>query len=107
MKRPIITAIAGAVLAAAACSPAKSGFEIASGSQVTLERKDGVKVAGRLVEVQPEHVIVEARDGHRTSVTRSDIASLKADTRNPGGRTAGDTGRACGLHRNTRGGTAA
>ena len=83
MKRPIITAIAGAVLAAAACSPAKSGFEIASGSQVTLERKDGVKVAGRLVEVRPEHVIVEARDGHRTSVTRRDIASLKADTLTP------------------------
>ena len=80
MKKLIRAALVCAFLATTACSQAKAGFEIPSGSQVTLERKDGVKIAGRLVEVRPQHVIVEARDGHRTSVTRGEIASLKADT---------------------------
>lgn len=71
-------ACGGMVLALAACSPREHGLEIEAGSDVALEKKDGVKVAGRLVEVKPEHVTVESRDGSRTSIKRSDIAALRA-----------------------------
>jgi hypothetical protein len=84
MKRLLtILAIAATVTTSAACSPAKGGLDIEPGSEVTLEKKDGVKVAGRLVEVKPEHVIVEKSDGQRTSVRRADIAAVRADTRVP------------------------
>ena len=56
----------------------KAGFEVEPGSTVTLEKKDGVTVAGRLVEVTPQQVVVERRDGGRAAVARADIAALRA-----------------------------
>ncbi|MEN3339907.1 MAG: hypothetical protein V7647_3583 [Acidobacteriota bacterium] len=56
----------------------KDPLDIPTGSDVTVEKTDGVTVAGRLVEVQPEQVVVESRDGLKTRVPRSQIASMHA-----------------------------
>lgn len=55
------------------------------GTEVTVEKKDGANVAGKLVEVKPEQIVLEARDGGRTEVLKSQIASLKPATAKPGG----------------------
>lgn len=46
------------------------------GTEVKVEKKDGVNVAGKLVEVKAEQVVVEAPDGTKTEVPRSQIASV-------------------------------
>ena len=48
----------------------------AVGTEVKVEKKDGVTVAGKLVEAKPEQVVVEAPDGTKTEVPRSQIASM-------------------------------
>ena len=48
----------------------------AVGTEVRVEKKDGVKVAGKLVEVKPEQVVLQAPDGTKTEVLRSQIASM-------------------------------
>ncbi len=47
------------------------------GTDVTVEKRDGIHVAGKLVEVKPEHVVVEGRDGIKTEVPKSQIASVQ------------------------------
>src|SRR4051794_23761428 len=74
MKKVWIAAVM--TLALAGCSN-KKAVDIPTGTDVTVEKTDGVTVAGRLVEVQPEQVIVESRDGIKTSVLRSQIASMR------------------------------
>ena len=64
----------------AGCSKS-SALEVTEGNEVTLQKKDGVTVAGRLVEVKPDQVVVEARNGQRTAVTRADIASMRAEVK--------------------------
>ena len=78
--RRLIAACALAAVMAAGCekTPETAGLEVKPGSDVTLEKKDGVKIAGRLVEVKPEFVVVESRSGARTSVPRAEISSLSA-----------------------------
>lgn len=61
--------------ALSACS-SKNTLDIPTGTEVTVEKTDGVTVAGRLVEVQADKVIVESRDGVKTSVPRTLIASI-------------------------------
>jgi hypothetical protein len=79
MKKGFAALSLALTVVAGACSQdKKAGLEIQPGSEVTLEKKDGVKVAGRLVEVQPDQVIVETRGG-RTAVARQDIAALRAN----------------------------
>ena len=63
-------------LALAGCSN-KKALDIPTGTDVTVEKTDGVTVAGRLVEVKPDQVIVESRDGVKTPVQRSQIASMR------------------------------
>jgi hypothetical protein len=46
------------------------------GTEVKVEKKNGVNVAGKLVEVKPEQVVVEAPDGRKTEVPKSQIASM-------------------------------
>jgi len=70
MKKVAVLVVALAL--GAACSRESASLEIAPGSTVTLEKKDGVVVAGRLVEVKPEHVIVETAAG-RKEIARTDI----------------------------------
>ena len=67
---------AAMTLALAGCSN-KKALDIPTGTDVTVEKTDGVTVAGRLVEVQPDQVIVESRDGIKTHVQRSQIASMR------------------------------
>jgi hypothetical protein len=69
-----------AAAALGACSrqaAPRSGLEIEPGTPVTLQRTDGVKVEGRLVEVQPGQIVVETAGGKKT-VRRTDIAALSA-----------------------------
>ncbi len=56
----------------------KATGDLPTGSDVTVEKTNGVTVAGRLVDVLPEHVVVESLDGVKTRVARSEIASMRA-----------------------------
>jgi hypothetical protein len=72
-------AVVVALLAlAAACAKESASLEIKAGSPVSLEKKDGVVVSGRLVEVKPEHVVVDTAAG-RKQIARADIATVRAD----------------------------
>jgi hypothetical protein len=88
--------------ASVACSDGRPALEVKPGSTVTLQKKDGVTVSGRLVEVKPEHLVVETRTG-RLEVRRADVTTLKTDstmTLNDAGAPAvqpvGSTGRDVG-----------
>jgi len=62
-------------IAAAGCSRGDA-LEIPAGSDVTVQKKDGVAVEGRLVEVKASQVIVENRAGVKTTVPRAEIAAV-------------------------------
>jgi hypothetical protein len=62
----------------AGCFRESDGLEIPTGSEIIVQTKSGTTVAGRLLEVQPERVVVESREGVKTLVARSYIASLRA-----------------------------
>ena len=64
---------------AAGCSDGGSALEVKPGSTVTLQKKDGVTVSGRLIEVKPDNLVVETRTG-RTEVRRADVTTLKTDS---------------------------
>lgn len=53
-------------------------LEIPAGSDVTVQKKDGVSVQGKLVETKPQEVVLESRDGVKRVVPRSEIAAIKA-----------------------------
>lgn len=72
--------IVGLTAALAGCSRT-DGLEIPKGSDVTVQKRDGVQVSGRLVEVQPKEIILESRDGSKIQVPRADIESVKATPR--------------------------
>src|SRR3954466_3688708 len=77
MKKIWIAAVM--TLALAGCSN-KNALDIPTGTDVTVEKTDGVTVAGRLVDVKPEQVTVESRDGVKTLVPRAQIASMRASS---------------------------
>lgn len=64
----------GMVLILPACERSQETPRI--GAEVKVEKKDGVNVSGRLVEVKAEQVVVQAPDGTKTEVPRSQIASM-------------------------------
>jgi hypothetical protein len=78
MNRTVFPALCVVATLASGCSKPAASFEIAAGTEVTVEKRDGVKVAGRLVDVQPQEVVLETPGGERTRVRRSDIATLQA-----------------------------
>jgi hypothetical protein len=67
--------VLGLTAALGGCANKKT-VDIPIGTDVTVEKTDGVTLAGRLVEVQADTVIVESRDGVKTSVPRTLIASI-------------------------------
>ena len=75
MKRLVL--ILSLVVAAAGCSRGET-LEIPTGSDVTVQQKDGVTVVGRLVEVDSDQVVVESRDGVKTTIARAQITELRA-----------------------------
>ena len=79
MKALAICVLTISLAGVAACG-GKDRLEVQEGSDVTLQKRDGVVVAGRLVEVKPERVVVELRDGKRTEVPRAEISSMTAAT---------------------------
>lgn len=67
-----------AVATLAACAKENASLEIKPGNTVSVEKKDGVVVVGRLVEVKPERVVVDTSTG-RKEIARSDISTFRAD----------------------------
>jgi hypothetical protein len=68
-------------LAVSGCArSAPESVNVPAGSDVTVQKKDGVSVQGRLVEVTPEHVLIEGKDGVKTSVPRAQVASVNTLT---------------------------
>jgi hypothetical protein len=72
--------IALSLTAALGACASKDTLDIPAGTDVTVEKTDGVTVAGRLVEVQADKVIVESRDGVKTSIPRTLVASIHPTT---------------------------
>jgi len=67
--------VLGFTLALAGC--ARTDAMPPVGTDVQVAKKDGVNVAGRLVDVKAERVVLEGRDGTKTEVPTSEIASVK------------------------------
>ena len=63
-------------LLAAGCSSPQASLEIPAGSDVKVQKKDGVTVTGQLVETRADRVILQAADGTRAEIRRADIASV-------------------------------
>ena len=78
MKRMIVPALFVVAALAIGCSKPAASFEIPAGTEVSVEKRDGVTVSGKLIEVQPREVVLERPGGERTRVQRSDIARLQA-----------------------------
>lgn len=76
--KQLCAAVSIATMMAVGCSKGQA-LEVSTGSDVTVQKKDGVKVAGRLVEVKPDQVVVETRNGEKLPVARSEIASMQAE----------------------------
>jgi hypothetical protein len=66
------------VTLAAACTKESASLEIKPGNAVSVEKKDGVVVSGRLVEVKPENVVLDTASG-RKEIARADISTFRAD----------------------------
>jgi hypothetical protein len=74
----LVTVLMFGAVVASGCSREPAGLQIQTGTDVRIEKTDGVTVSGRLVDVQPEEVVLEAADGQRTRVPRADIRALHA-----------------------------
>lgn len=59
------------------CASEPAALEIQPGSEVTIERKDGARISGRLIDAAADRVVVEAPDGERTAVPRGAIAAIR------------------------------
>lgn len=86
MKNVIRVVMLGLTVSLAGCSKQDS-LEIPTGSDVTVQKRDGVNVSGRLVEVKPEQVVLESPSGVKMLVPRSEIASVRATPATPAAET--------------------
>ena len=86
----VAVGVALALLTVAGCTRPQAALEIPAGSDVTVEKKDGAKVAGKLVETQGDRVIVQTPDGERMEVRRADIASVSGAPARPAAAPAAD-----------------
>jgi len=74
-----ICLVLGFAIALSACSKQDAG-DVQAGTDVTVQKKDGVTVAGRLVEVKADQVTLQLAEGGTRTVQRSDIATMRAVT---------------------------
>jgi hypothetical protein len=77
-KSSVAASILVMALGLTACSQRQDGLNIPPGTDVTVQKTDGVTVSGKLVEVQAERVVLEGRDGSRTPVLRSEISAVRS-----------------------------
>ena len=75
--------VLGLTASLVACARRDDSLEIPTGSDVSVQKRDGVSVTGRLVEVKPQQIVVETRDGTKVEVPRSEIATLRSLTTEP------------------------
>jgi hypothetical protein len=80
--RKLMAAVLVAATAVAGCARGQA-LEVTEGTDVTLQKKDGVTVTGRLVEVRPDQVVVETPSGEKKPVSRSEIANVRAEMNSP------------------------
>jgi hypothetical protein len=66
----------GFAVALSACSR-EDGLNAQTGTDVTVQKKDGVAVAGRLVEVKADQVVLQLPEGETRTVPRAEIASVR------------------------------
>ncbi|HWQ00089.1 MAG TPA: hypothetical protein VNK92_06425, partial [Vicinamibacterales bacterium] len=62
----------------AACGTRQDALEVPTGSQVTIETRDGRSLAGRLDEVGSDSVVLRHADGTTSRIPRADIRALRA-----------------------------
>ena len=74
MKRLLLLVILSTF--AVSCSKG-AATDLQPGADVILQKQDGVTVVGQLVQVQPEHVVIQSRDGVETRIPRTQIARLE------------------------------
>ena len=78
MRNFVMVVALGLALSGCARSEEKNAAEIPTGSDVTVQRKDGVNVQGKLVEAKTQEVVLESSDGVKRTVPRSEIVSIQA-----------------------------
>jgi hypothetical protein len=83
LKTALAMSLLAVTVVATSCSREPEGLQIATGTEVALEKSDGVTVSGRLVEVHPQEVVLEATDGQRTRVPRAEIKALRTASITP------------------------
>ena len=81
MKKLLVAVTA--VLSLCACNRTEDGLQIPTGSDVTVEKRDGVKVEGKLIEVKPDHLVLQTADGATRDVPRADVKSVQAAAERP------------------------
>ena len=79
----VFVVLAVAITAGAGCSKGEAALEVSQGSEVTVQKKDGGTVAGRVVDVKPNQLVVETPTGEKTQVARTEIANVRADVKLP------------------------
>ena len=75
--------------AVAGCSKGdayREAYEVPAGSDVTVEKRDGVVVSGKLIEVKSDQVVLQSPGGERTPIRRAEIKSLAATVPEAAGR---------------------
>ena len=70
----VILLLSGAAAGAACTRPDE--VSVRPGAGVRLDLQDGVSLAGEIVEVAPEHIVIETAPGKRTRVPRARIARV-------------------------------
>jgi hypothetical protein len=80
MKKLVL--VVGLTVAFAGCAR-KDSLEIPTGSDVSVQKHDGVSVTGRLIEVKADQIVVETAQGTKIQVPRSQIATLRSLTTEP------------------------
>jgi hypothetical protein len=66
----------GLAVALSACSK-REAIDIPTGTDVTVQKKDGVEVVGRLVEVKADTVVLRLAGGETSALPRTEIATVK------------------------------
>jgi hypothetical protein len=72
-----VVLLLGVALLLTACGRGDA-FEIPAGSDVTIEKRDGVEVRGTLVRVGADQVVLESPGAGRTEIPRAEIRRLTA-----------------------------
>jgi hypothetical protein len=74
--RPRFAPVVLAVMLAAGCARSADVDAISPGTDVIVKQTNGVSVAGKLVEVTPNNIIVDEKNGGRRAMERREVTSV-------------------------------